>query len=101
MQNKIAQLEQQLIQEKEKTERLEKLLKVYERYVPVKKLQYLRGTEEETNINVIQKALKRKKQTQTFVSSGKFKIFLNIELKNLELQKWPTDSKKETTFSKN
>jgi hypothetical protein len=75
MKNKIADLERQLAQEKEKTEKLEKLLKVYERYVPAKKLQYLRGTEEETNVNVIQKALIRKKQTQKFVTSGKLFIF--------------------------
>jgi hypothetical protein len=91
MKNKIAELERQLAQEREKTERLEKLLKVYERYVPAKKLQYLRGTEEETNVNVIQKALIRKKQTQKFVTSGKLLFSKLFKLKNLELQKWQTD----------
>jgi hypothetical protein len=72
--SRTKELEEELELLKEKYEILEKKLKIYEKFIPKDKLQFLRGTEEETYITLIQKAFKRKKQTVTFVSSiEKFK----------------------------
>ena len=69
--DKIRNLEIDLNKEKEKNKKLERLLQVYQKYIPQNQLQYIKGTEQETNINFLQKAIRRKQQTTKFLSLSK------------------------------
>eukprot|EP01080_Neovahlkampfia_damariscottae_P006928 gene6928-11091_t len=63
----LAQARKELKESKKKIEELEKLLKVYSEYVPKEKLKYLRATEEQTHLTIIQQSFKRKQNTQNLL----------------------------------
>eukprot|EP01080_Neovahlkampfia_damariscottae_P006929 gene6929-11092_t len=65
---KILSLTKEIQEKDSKIEELQRLLKVYSGYVPKEKLKYLKGTEEETHINYLQKTFKRKKNTQNLLN---------------------------------
>ena len=86
--DKIRNLEIELNKEKEKNKKLERLLQVYQKYIPQNQLQYIKGTEQETNINFLQKAIRRKQQTTKFLSLSKIqKKILKLTDKKFKLLK--------------
>eukprot|EP01080_Neovahlkampfia_damariscottae_P006927 gene6927-11090_t len=61
-------LREELLIEREKNKKLERLLKIYEKLIPKNQLKYIKPTDAETHINFIQRAFKRKKQTDKFLN---------------------------------
>ena len=80
MESELRQLRQDLLAEREKNQKLQNLLSVYQKHIPKNDLKYLKATEKETHVNFIQRAFKKKKQTENFVKLGKKKTSLKISV---------------------